>query len=328
MRVFQQVVDEGSFAAAARTLDLSSAVVTRLVSDLEHHLGARLLQRTTRRLSLTDAGQAYLSRVRHILTDIDEAHAVAQAHTQELAGVLRVLAPPVLAVHILAPLVAEFRRLHPRILLDIEVDSPAEPPIEDYDLTLMGAGTEFNANVIARPISSTVGVVCASPQYLRRHGVPQEPADLARHLCLRLKGPGSRPRYWRLLNPLEDHRETEVEVEPALLVNHTDTLLRATLEGAGLSSQPLDLVASDLKTGQLQRVLAPWITGQFTLYAALPSRKFMPARTRAFLEFLTERTRAMIAEVLRGACGPIGPIECAGLPEPGQSRSDARLRTP
>jgi DNA-binding transcriptional LysR family regulator len=296
MRVFQQVVDEGSFAAAARTLDLSAAVVTRLVGDLEQHLGARLLQRTTRRLALTDAGQAYLSRVRHILTDIDEAHAVAQAHTRELAGVLRVLAPPVVAVHILAPVVAEFRRLHPRILLDIEVDSPAEPPIEDFDITLMGAEAGFNANVIARPIVSIEGVVCASPPYLSRHGTPQQPADLSRHLCLRLSGPGRRPRHWRLINPLEADRVIEVDVEPALLVNHTDTLLRATLEGAGLSSQPMDLVALHLKSGTLQRVLAPWITGRFTLYAALPSRKFMPARTRVFLEFLTERTRATMAD--------------------------------
>ena len=307
MRVFQQVVDEGSCAAAARALDLSPAVVTRLVGDLEEHLGARLLQRTTRRLALTDAGQAYLARVRHILTDIDEAHAAAQAHTQEMAGVLRVLAPPVLAVHILAPLVAEFRRRYPRILLDIEVDSPAEPPIEDFDLTLLGTNTGFDANVIARPIVSTDGVVCAAPQYLREHGTPRAPADLAQHLCLRLRGTGLRPRHWRLLNPDEDDRALEVDVSPALLVNHTDTLLSATLAGAGLSSQPVDLVATHLRNGQLQRVLAPWITGRFTLFAALPSRKFMPARTRAFLEFLTAQTRAMIADVLQAPPASAAP---------------------
>lgn len=301
MRVFQQVVDEGSFAGAARTLNLSAAVVTRLITDLEHHLGTRLLQRTTRHLALTDAGQAYLSRVRHILTDIDEAHAVAQSHTTELVGVLRVLAPPVLAVHTLAPLVAEFRRRYPYIVLDLEVDSPADPPIEDFDLTLLGVGTEFDANIIARPIVSTEGLVCAAPDYLRRHGAPQTPEDLSRHRCLRLKGPGSRPRLWHLINTLESDRTVDVPVEPALLVNHTDTLLRATVEGAGISSQPMDLVASFLKTGQLQRVLAPWITGRFTLYAALPSRKFIPARTRVFLEFLTEKTRANIDEVRHNA---------------------------
>jgi DNA-binding transcriptional LysR family regulator len=303
MRVFQRVVDEGGFAAAARALDMSPAGVTRLVSDLEEHLGVRLLQRTTRRLSLTHAGEGYLAKVRHILNDIDEAHAAAQVHTQEISGVLRVLAPPVLATHILAPVVAEFKRRYPKVLLDVHVDSPADPPIEDFDLTLLGADANFDANVVARPIISSQGVICAAPGYLQRYGVPSSPADLVNHQCLRIKLPGNRPRVWQLINPDADQAggdvTLEVAVEPAFLVNHTDTLLRATLDGAGISGQPLDLVASYLKSGQLTRILSPWITGRFTLYAALPSRKFMPARTRAFLELLTEQTRAAISEVMR-----------------------------
>lgn len=303
MRVFQRVVDEGGFAAAARALDMSPAGVTRLVSDLEEHLGVRLLQRTTRRLSLTHAGEGYLAKVRHILNDIDEAHAAAQVHTQEISGVLRVLAPPVLATHILAPVVAEFKRRYPKVLLDVHVDSPADPPIEDFDLTLLGADANFDANVVARPIISSQGVICAAPSYLQRHGLPSGPADLVNHQCLRIKLPGNRPRVWQLINPQADQSggdvAMEVAVEPAFLVNHSDTLLRATLDGAGISGQPLDLVANYLKSGQLTRILSPWITGRFTLYAALPSRKFMPARTRAFLELLTEQTRAAISEVMR-----------------------------
>ncbi len=303
MRVFQRVVDEGGFAAAARALDMSPAGVTRFVSDLEEHMGVRLLQRTTRRLSLTHAGEGYLAKVRHILNDIDEAHAAAQVHTQEISGVLRILAPPVLATHILAPVVAEFKRLYPKVLLDVHVDSPADPPIEDFDLTLLGTDASFDANVVARPIISSQGVICASPSYLQRHGTPTHPPDLAHHQCLRLKLPGNRPRLWQLINPDSDKdggdTTMDVPIEPAFLVNHQDTLLHATLDGAGISGQPLDLVASYLKTGQLTRILTPWITGRFTLYAALPSRKFMPARTRAFLELLTEQTRASISEVMR-----------------------------
>lgn len=312
MRVFQRVVDEGGFAAAARALDMSPAGVTRLVGDLEQHLGVRLLQRTTRRLSLTHAGEGYLAKVRHILNDIDEAHAAAQVHTQEISGVLRILAPPVLATHILAPVVAEFKRQYPKVLLDVFVDSPADPPIEDFDLTLLGTDASFDANVIARPIISSVGVICAASSYLQQYGTPQSPADLAHHQCLRIKLPGNRPRLWQLINPESDQGSGEatmdVPVEPAFLVNHTDTLLRATLDGAGISGQPLDLVASYLKSGQLTRILAPWITGRFTLYAALPSRKFMPARTRAFLELLTEKTRASISEVMRDLT-PAPPVK-------------------
>jgi DNA-binding transcriptional LysR family regulator len=296
MRVFQQVVDDGSFAAAARKFDMSSAVVTRLVGDLEDHLGVRLLQRTTRRLALTDAGEAYLARVRHILSDIDEAHAAAQSHAQEMSGTIRILTPPVFAVHVLAPLVAEFSRRYPKVVLDIHVDSPLMPPVEEYDLTLLGAGDAFDANIIARPIVSSDGILCASPDYLRRHGVPQQPEDLPSHSCLRIKAPANRHRLWKLSNT-DDKRTVEVHIEPAMLVNHTDTLIRACVDGGGIISQSIDLVASHLNNGELQRVLAPWITGTNTLYAALPSRKFIPARTSIFLEFMTEYTRTVIKKM-------------------------------
>ena len=147
MRVFQKVIDEGGFAAAARSLEMSSAVVTRLVADLESHLGTRLLHRTTRRVSLSAAGETYLGRVRAILQDIDEAHSVASAQTQEPAGVLRLLMPPVLATFVLAPLIAEFRQLHPKIRLHIEVESHDDLPIEDYDLTLMPATDQFDGDI-------------------------------------------------------------------------------------------------------------------------------------------------------------------------------------
>lgn len=297
MRVFQQVVDDGSFAAAARKFDMSSAVVTRLVGDLEDHLGVRLLQRTTRRLALTDAGETYLARVRHILTDIDEAHAAAQAHAQEMSGTIRIMTPPVFAVHVLAPLVAEFGRRYPKVVLDIHVDSPLVPPVEDYDLTLLGAADTFDANIIARPIASSDGILCASPDYLRRNGTPQRPEDLPQHHCLRVKQAANRHRVWRLTNPKEDKRVVEVQIEPTMLVNHSDTLIRACVDGAGIMSQSIDLVANHLGSGALQRILSPWITGTNTLYAALPSRKFIPVRTSVFLEFMTEYTRKVIKKM-------------------------------
>lgn len=305
MRAFQTVADEGGFAAAARTLDLSPAGVTRLVADLESHVGARLLQRTTRRVSLTEAGEAYLARVRQILADVDEASAVVQAHTEELAGVLRLLAPPVLAVHILAPLVSEFRRLHPQITIEVHVEALSAPPIGDYDITLLGADEQYDANVIARPIASTDAVVCASPAYLRQRGTPQQPEDLAGHDCLLYRRPDSRGGTMRLLHPGEGNRAVDVRVQPVLMANHIETLLRAALDGAGICAQPLSLAAPYLREGRLVRVLAPWTMGRYTTYAALPSRKFMPARTRAFLEFLSERTRNSIQAALRmepGVC--------------------------
>ena len=302
MRVFERVVDEGGFAAAARALDMSAPVVTRLVADLEEHLGTRLLQRSTRRLSLTEAGQAYLQRVRHILQDIDDADEATRSHTTEMAGLLRVHAPPVLATHVLAPLLARFRQRHPKVRLLLHVESAKEPPIEDYDITLMGTDEGFDADVVARKVIEAQAFLVASPAYLERHGTPRTPQELAQHDCLKLETPQSRPRIWRLWCEAPA-QQMEVEVQPVLLANHTDTLLRAALDGGGITSMAVDIAAPHLTRGELVRVLSPWITGRLSLYAALPSRKFVPQRTRAFLDFLVEETRQQTRQALEACDG-------------------------
>ena len=296
MRVFQKVIDEGGFAAAARALDMSPAVVTRLVADLENHLGTRLLHRTTRRVSLSPAGENYLNRVRGILQDIDEAHSIASAQTSRPKGVLRVLTPPVLATFLLAPLIAEFRALHPKIRLHVEVDSHEDLPIEDYDVTLLPTNDAFDADIVARKVSDTEAILVCSPEYIRRHGTPATPTDLAQHELLRLRAQGMVQRVWRLRNSHSDE-VFELVAEPSLWINHTETLLRATVDGAGITSVAVALAAPHLARGELVRVLHPWITDRLRLYVALPSRKFMPERTRVFLEFIIDRIREQNAEV-------------------------------
>lgn len=296
MRVFQKVIDEGGFAAAARALDMSPAVVTRLVADLEDHLGTRLLHRTTRRVSLSPAGETYLTRVRGILQDIDEAHSIASAQTSEPMGVLRILTPPVLATFLLAPLIAEFRALHPKIRLHVEVDSHEDLPIEDYDITLLPTNDAFDADIVARKVSDTEAILVCSPEYIKRHGTPATPADLAQHELLRLRVQGAVQRLWRLRNSHTDE-VFDLVSEPSLWINHTETLLRATVDGAGITSVAVGLAAPFLARGELVRVLRPWITDRLSLYVALPSRKFMPERTRVFLEFFIDRIRDEHAEV-------------------------------
>ena len=296
MRVFQKVIDEGGFAAAARALDMSPAVVTRLVADLENHLGTRLLHRTTRRVSLSPAGENYLNRVRGILQDIDEAHSIASAQTSEPKCVLRVLTPPVLATFLLAPLIAEFRALHPKIRLHVEVDSHEDLPLEDYDVTLLPTNDAFDADIVARKVSDTEAILVCSPEYIKRHGTPATPTDLAQHELLRLRAQGMVQRVWRLRNSHSDE-VFELVAEPSLWINHTETLLRATVDGAGITSVAVALAAPHLARGELVRVLHPWITDRLRLYVALPSRKFMPERTRVFLEFIIDRIREQNAEV-------------------------------
>ncbi len=264
MRVFQKVIDEGGFAAAARALDMSPAVVTRLVADLENHLGTRLLHRTTRRVSLSVAGETYLNRVRTILQDIDEAHSMASSETHELAGVLRILTPPVLATYVLAPLIADFRQLHPKIWLDIEVNSHETPPIEDYDITLLPTAGAFDGDIIARKVSTTEAILVCSPDYLKRRG-----DDLTKHEILRLRVAGQSQKVWRLFNPEQEDHPVDIVVEPCVWANHTETLLRAALGAAGIVAMAVDLAAPYLTRGELVRVLRPWISGRFAMYAAL-----------------------------------------------------------
>jgi DNA-binding transcriptional LysR family regulator len=299
MRVFQKVIDEGGFAAAARALDMSSAGVTRQIADLEDYLGTRLLHRTTRRVSLSPAGETYLSRVRSILQDIDDAHDLASSQTNELAGELRVLAPPVLASHVLAPLIAGFGVVYPHITLNIDVDSFRDPLIEDYDVTLLPTEGFFDGDVIARKVSTTQAVLVASPDYIRRKGTPKTPEELLQHDILRLKTSSGSSGQWRLLNSERNDESCDFEVKPKLWANHTDTLLKAAIDGAGITSAAVDLVAPLLNRGVLVRILSPWIAGRLTLYAALPSRKFIPERTRVFLEYLTKHTRTQSEAAMR-----------------------------
>lgn len=295
MRVFQQVVDEGGFAAAARKLDLTPAAVTRLVADLEDHLGVRLLQRTTRRLALTHAGELYLGRLRHILGDIDEADSIAQAHTREMSGTVRILSTPSVATHIIAPVIREFQRRHPDVQLDLYVEDLVDPLVEDYDLTFVTGTIPIPSTAIVRTVTESQTVFCASPAYLEQHGRPSQPQDLLQHRFMRTRTPGVRLGALRLIDPTEQDRELEIDVPAGVSANHTDALLRATIDGAGISSQSANLIAPMLKSGVLQRVLAPWITGRIRLAAAMPSRKYMPARTRAFLEHVVEHTRRTLS---------------------------------
>lgn len=299
MHVFERVAGEGGFAAAARALEMSPPVVTRLIAELEDHLGTRLFQRTTRRVSLTEAGEAYLGRVRRILEDVDEADAVASAHTHALAGRLRVHTQPVLASYVIAPLLSGFRQRHAGIVVDIDVETYREPPIEDYDITLLGVDASFDADIVARKIIESEVILVASPAYVARKGAPERPEDLKDHECLRLKTTGEPLRAWRMWRGPRPDAAVEVNVEPVLIANHTDTLLGAALDGAGITSISLDIVAPYLARGEMVRVLNPWVTGRLAMYAALPSRKFVPQRSRVFLEYLVEHTREQNNEALR-----------------------------
>jgi DNA-binding transcriptional LysR family regulator len=291
MRVFQRVVDEGGFAAAARALDMSPATVTRLFGDLEHHLGARLMQRTTRKLALTEAGEVYLLRVRGILNEIDDAEAAVGSSMQELQGTVHVLASPVLASYFLAPHIAQWRLRHPKVALEIAIDPFPQSRVDEFDVTFMAVDEGFDASIVARPLASTEWILCAAPAYLQRSGTPLQPQDLEHYDYLKFpwqQGGGYGNRQLRLRPASGTGEMVEVGMPVALQSVSFDVLYRAALDGAGIAVLSRLLVEPHLASGELVQVLPDWIFGRLTVYAAVPSRKLIPARTRAFLEFLKE----------------------------------------
>ena len=296
MRVFARVIERASFAGAARELNLSPAVVTRLVADLEEHLGARLINRTTRRLSLTDTGELYLERVRHILTEVDEAEALATAATAEPRGHLRVLCPPAFAVHQVAKHLPRFRALYPRVTLELSVPGPVETVDENFDVSIITEGRRpLDGSFVARRLARSEVIACASPEYLDRHGRPKHPRELVNHEAMVpnflreltfYAGRAPDPQTGDAASGQESF--TLTPSRPALSTIHTDTMYAAALAGLGITGLPSFVAEDALLENALERVLPRWHLLTTTLWAGMPTRKHVPARTRVFVDFLVE----------------------------------------
>lgn len=292
MRVFCRVIDAGSFAAAAREMNLSPAVVTRLVADLEEHLGARLINRTTRRLALTDIGEAYLERARQILTEVEEAEALASTASSEPRGHLRVLAPPAFATHQLAKLLPRFHAQFPKITIELSAPGPVETVDENFDVSIISLGRRpLDGDFVARRLARSEVIACASPEYLDRNGRPEHPGDLVLHEAMVptfLREITFFQGAWGDDEPAGESYTLQTNKRPVLGTVHTDTLYAAALHGLGISGLPSFVVEDALLEHALERVLPQWHMFTLTLYAAMPTRKHVPARTRAFVDFLVQ----------------------------------------
>jgi len=286
IRVFTRVIDEGSFAGAARVLDLAPAVVTRLVAELEEHLGARLLNRTTRRLALTDIGEAYLERARRILAEVDEAQALASSATAEPRGLLRVLVPPSLAVHQLAKHLPRFRERYPQVRFELSSPGAVETLDEAYDISIIMSAKPLDGDFVARVLARTEVIMCASPEYLNRRGRLRHPSELEGHDALI-------PPISSLQRGFDMRRGKEVfTVVPkgnsVMATTAQDTNYAAALHGLGIAGLPSFMLEDALLEHGLERVLPAWHLRVMTIWAAMPTRKYVPARTRVFLDYLLE----------------------------------------
>ena len=284
-RVFVQVVDSGSFARAAAALDLSNAVVTRQVAALESHLGARLLNRTTRRMSLTDAGEDFHGRARSILEQFAEAESAAAQRTRSLVGLLRLSAPLSYGIARLAPLLARFHQQHPQLRLDVDLsDRLVDLANEGVDVALRIA-SRLDPGVVARRIVALDAVVCAAPSYLHRHGWPREPAELAERDTLSFSYLWAGDE-WPFTGP--DGRRERVRVQPKVHSSNGELLREMAIAGGGIILQPTFLVEQALRAGSLVPILENYRTLDLNLYAVYLSHRFLPSKVRVFIDFLVD----------------------------------------
>jgi len=285
MKVFIAVVDGGSFSGAAERLGMSRAMASKYVSSLEDHLGTRLLNRTTRRLSLTEPGSVFYERSVQIIADISEAEQVAGHMVAEPRGVLKITMPLSYGLHRLGPVIAQYAGRYTKVKLDLSLsDRKVDLVEEGFDLAIR-IGRLPESGLIARKLGAERSIIVGTSAYLKRHGVPQAPADLANHLCLgySLTGTGEE---WRLQGP---EGLVTVRSSGAIKADNGDILLRAALSDAGLIFQPRFIVEDDIRAEKLVQVLPDYSSEELGIYAVYPSRKHLSAKVRTFVDFLVTR---------------------------------------
>jgi DNA-binding transcriptional LysR family regulator len=285
MNAFAKVVAAGSYAEAARRLGLTRSAVSKAVMELEQILGARLLDRTTRRVTPTEAGLAYYERVASILADVEETELQISRLHEEPRGVLKVNAPMSFGILYLGDAIAEFMARYPELRLELVLNDRFIDPLEEgVDVTIR-IGSLSDSSLIARRLAPARRALVAAPAYLAQHGTPETPADLINHRCLAY-GHMAAVHRWQLL---QEGQVVNVQISAALCSNNGEVLRAAALAGNGIANLPTFLVGPDIAAGQLVPVLTatpPTELGIFALYA--PNR-YLAAKTRVFIDFLVSR---------------------------------------
>jgi DNA-binding transcriptional LysR family regulator len=286
MRVYVAVVESGSLVGASDGLNTSNAAVSRHIAALEAHLGARLLNRTTRRLSMTDAGQDFFARAHQILADVAEAEALAGESAVRPAGLLRISAPLSFGILRMSQWLPGFIARYPDLKLDVDLtDRVVDLANDGIDVAVRIARQPASTNVIARRIAPIPVVACAAPTYLARRGCPQVPEDLAAHDTLSFSYLSTGDN-WTFRDAAG--RETTIRIRPQVHATNGDILCELAVRGLGVIYQPSFIVERHIVSGALDPVLTGWTTGGLNLYALYLSRKFLSAKVRVFIDYLSE----------------------------------------
>jgi len=285
LQVFRHVAELNGFAEAGRRLGLSPAAVSKNIAELEAHVGARLINRTTRRMALTEEGRIYLEHVVRGLDAISEADEALSPLRTEPSGILRVSAPMTVTLTRLSAAVPRFLSQYPQITLDLHLDDRRVDLIrEGFDLAIRGSDRLEDSNLIARKLTVMPHVLCAAPSYFEAHGRPKTPSDLRSHECVRFSLSGHAD-MWEFK---KDGHTERFPVNARYSVTSSLAVRDALREGFGLSLMPYPYVENDLRQGRLQSALEDWSTVETTLYAIYPSRQHLAPKIQAFLAFLAE----------------------------------------
>ena len=285
MEVFARVAETGSFTKAAGQLGMSTSAASKHVIALENRLGARLLNRTTRRLSLTEVGASYYEWCTRIAQDVAEAESTVTRLHSEPRGRIKLNAPMSFGIRHLVPAMPDFMARHPELEIDMSLNDRFVDLVEEgYDVAVR-IGELSDSSLIARRLAPARRMVCGAPAYFERHGVPETPADLAGHNCLGyslLAAPGD----WHFTGP---GRAQTVRTSGNFHANNGDALRAAALAGLGVVVQPTFIVGADVAGGALVRVLADYTPRESTMHAVFPHNRHLSAKVRVFVDFLVDR---------------------------------------
>lgn len=287
LRCFVAVAESGSFTVASEQLALSRAMASKHVMDLEAHLGLRLLNRTTRSVSLTDAGGTYFERGKDILAALEEAEREVTSQAAEPVGRLRISAPLSFGITSVSPLVASFATAHPRIAIDLVLnDRFVDLVDEGFDVAIR-IGRLADSSMIARRLAVTRSMICASPDYLARHGRPRAPADLLGHECLHYSY-ASGGNVWTFHGP---QGEESLRMLGRIACNNGDALGQFAAAGAGVAIGPDFIMAPLVKSGAVEEILRDYARQELGIYIVHPSQRHMPLKLRAFIDFMVANVK-------------------------------------
>lgn len=283
LQVFHRVAERGSFAEAGRSLGLSPAAISKNIAELEAHVGARLIHRTTRRMALTEEGRLYLEHVTRALDALADADRALCPIKAAPSGLLKVSAPMTFTLTQISSAIPGFLERYPELQLDLHLDDRRVDIVrEGFDLAIRGSDRLEDSSLIARPLTAISHVLCAAPGYFEKHGRPRTPADLKGLDSIRFSLSGHSD-VWEFE---QDGRMERIAVNARYSVSSSLAVRDALRAGFGISLIPRPYVEEDLRTGRLQAALEDWSTVKTTLYAVYPSRQHMAPKLRALLDFL------------------------------------------